>query len=137
MSKFFDAFRSAVDRASWEERTRILIVEDNNDLARVIAMLLRHCGFDVKTTHDGRLVLAVARAFRPRYILMDIGLPGMDGARVAEQLRQDQEFEDTLIIAISTYGPHEHPAITRSAQFDHHLTKPFSLEDLLSVLRSA
>ena len=134
MNPFFDAFRSAAGLPRAGDRCRILIVEDHVDLARVIAMLLRHCGFDVKTTHDGRLVVSIAREFRPHFILLDIGLPGMDGYQVGEQLRTDAEFQDTTIIAVSAYGPEMHPGRSLKARFDHHLTKPVSLEDLLPLL---
>ena len=136
MNPLFEAFRSAAGLSGAGDRCRILIVEDNIDLARVIAMLLRHCGFEVKTAHDGRLVLAIARAFRPRFILLDIGLPGMDGYQVGEQLRADAEFQDTTIIALSAYGPEMHPGRSLKARFDHYLTKPVALEDLLPLLVS-
>ena len=64
-------------------RFRALVVDDNSDLARLVAILLEHCGFEVRTLANGRAVLATARVFRPHVILLDIGLPGIDGYQVA------------------------------------------------------
>ena len=96
--------------------------------------LLLHCGFDVRTLFDGHLVLATARSFRPHFILLDIGLPGMDGYQVAEQLRSDSDLKDVVIVAVSAYSPDRHPSRSRPACFNHHLTKPVGLENLLSLL---
>ena len=134
MNSVFDAVRSAVTPSRTDERYRVLIAEDNVDLARIVAMLLRHCGFDVKMAHDGRLVLAIAREFHPHFILLDIGLPGMDGCQVAEQLRADAEFDKMIIIAVSAYSPDMVAGRCLKAAFNHHLTKPVSLEDLLALM---
>jgi two-component system, sensor histidine kinase len=115
-------------------RSRVLVVDDNVDIAQLLSLLLQHSGFDVQTLFDGHLVLATARSFRPHFILPDIGMPGMDGYQVAEQLRGDLELKDVVIIALSAYDPRVHPSRSTLARFDHHLTKPASLETVLSVL---
>jgi CheY-like chemotaxis protein len=134
MDTIFDAIREVVAPTPSGERYRVLVVDDNADLARIIGMLLRHSGFDVKLAHDGRLVLAVAKAFHPHYILLDIGLPGLDGCQVVEQLRSDHEFDETVIIAVTAYPPDMVAARCLKGAFDFHLTKPVSLEDLLALL---
>ncbi len=129
-----DLVHSTVNNLLGEPRYRVLVVEDNVDNARLMTLLLQHCGFDVRTLFDGRPVLTTARAFRPHFVLLDIGLPGMDGYQVAEQLRSDPELKDVVIIAVSAYSPDLHPSPSRPARFNHHLTKPVGLESLLPLL---
>jgi DNA-binding response OmpR family regulator len=130
-----DFFRSAFSRLLGDVRCRVLIVEDNADIARLMTLLLQHCGFDVQTLFDGHLVLATARSFRPHFVLLDIGLPGMDGYQVAEQLRGDSDLKDMVIIAVSAYSPDMHPRRSRLPAFDHYLVKPVKFESLLSLLK--
>jgi CheY-like chemotaxis protein len=129
-----DPFRPAASRFPGDGRLRVLVVEDNDDIARLMTLLLQHCGFDVRTLFDGPPVLAMTRSFRPHFILLDIGLPGMDGYQVAEQLRSDPDLNDVVIIAASGYSPDMYATRSRPARFDHHLTKPVSLETLLPLL---
>ena len=102
-----DFIRSAFSRLLGDARYRVLVVEDNarEPIARLMTLLLQHCGFDVRTLFDGHRVLATARSFRPHFILLDIGLPGMDGYQVAEQLRSDSDLNAVVIIAVSGYSP--------------------------------
>jgi two-component system CheB/CheR fusion protein len=116
------------------QRLFILIAEDNRDLARSLAMLLNLVGFDVETVHDGRDALSAARARRPDAIILDIGLPGMDGFQVAEQMRSDPSLENILIIATSGYGPDMFQDRSQRAGFDHHLAKPVAFQTILSLL---
>jgi two-component system, sensor histidine kinase len=126
--------RSAGSRRLGDARYRVLVVEDNADIARLMTLLLEHCGFNVRTLFDGHPVLATARSFRPHFILLDIRLPGMDGYQVAEQLHGDSDLKDVVIIAASAYSPALHPGRSRLAWFNHHLIKPVSLETLLPLL---
>ncbi len=115
-------------------RLFILIADDNRDLAWTLALLLRLAGFDVETVHDGREVLRAVRARRPDFLLLDIGLPGMDGFQVAEQIRGDPAFKNVFIIAISGYSPDMFPGRSTRAGFDHHLVKPVDFQTLISLL---
>ena len=83
---------------------RILVVEDNLDAAEGIAMLLSTCDFAVQIAHDGKTAISLARAFRPEVILLDIGLPGMDGYDVVAAFRQLPELRGVRLIAVSGYG---------------------------------
>jgi PAS domain S-box-containing protein len=110
-------------QAALAEKTRILIVDDNKDLAGSLARLLRILGHDVEVVFDGRKGIETARTYRPRVVLLDIGLPNLDGYHVARTLRQEG-FNDTMIIALSGYGQEEDLKRSREAGMDHHLTKP-------------
>src|SRR5262249_7430862 len=115
-------------------RTRVLIVDDNVDLTQSLARLLRLLGHDVETAYDGPAGIEAARGFRPRFILLDIGLPSLDGYQVVGQLRRDEATKQATIIAITGYGQEEDRQRALSAGFDHHLAKPVDHNTLISLL---
>lgn len=118
------------------ERRRgcVLVVDDHKDTARSLALLLEHFGYEVETAADGpRAVEAVCRR-RPDFILLDLGLPGMDGYKVARRLRQEPGCRGTIIIAVTGYGQDEDRRRSRAAGIDHHLLKPVDPGVLLSLL---
>ena len=116
---------------------RVLVVEDNPNVARMATVLLELYCLDVKTLSRGHLVVDTARSFRPHFILLDIGLPDIDGFQVAELLRQNTELDSTVIIAVSAYSPDMYPGKTETSNFDHYLVKPVDFDVLVSLLRSA
>ncbi len=127
-----------MDAASAVDHTaRILVVDDNPDTAWALAKVLEARGHDVRTAHDGVSALALARAQRPEYVLLDIGLPGLDGYEVASELRKDRNCQGTVIIAVSGYGREEDRRRSREAGIDHHLVKPINHRELLSLLTDA
>jgi PAS domain S-box-containing protein len=111
--------------------SRVLVVDDNVDNARGLSRLLNLLGHDVRTAHDGPQAIEAARAHRPEVVLLDIGLPGMDGYEVAERLRADACCNDSLIIAVSGYGQPEDLRRSLAAGFDHHLVKPVDPDALM------
>jgi PAS domain S-box-containing protein len=113
---------------------RILIVDDNVDMARGLAKLLERYGHAVQVVYDGPSGIAAAREARPDYVLLDIGLPGMDGYEVAAHLRQEEGCKSAVIIGISGYGREEDYARSHQAGFHHHLIKPVKLEEILEIL---
>jgi len=115
-------------------RSRVLVVDDNVDAATSLALLLKLDGHDVKLAHDGPAALLAARSFEPQVVLLDIGLPGMSGYEVARELRRDPAFAETTLIALTGYGQAEDRRKSKSAGFDHHLTKPIDDEALAAVL---
>ncbi len=115
-------------------RTRLLVVDDNADITRVIGKLLGGAGYDVRVAHDAAEAIEIARSYRPEAVLLDIGLPGMDGYQLAEQLRRNGSCERALFIALSGYGRAEDQRRSAEAGFDHHLVKPIDLEVLLELL---
>jgi PAS domain S-box-containing protein len=113
---------------------RILVVDDNRDAADTLAMLLEADGADVRVAYDGRAALAAAAGFLPHSVLLDIGMPGMDGFDVARGLRQDPNLAHTRIVALTGWAQDADRRQTRNRGFAHHLIKPVGLEELHRVL---
>lgn len=110
---------------------RILVVDDNVGAAKMLALLLtRISDHQVHTAHDGLSALEAARDHRPEIVLLDIGLPRMNGYEVARRLRQQPEFEQTVLVALTGYGSEDDRRRSIEAGFDEHLVKPPSLESL-------
>jgi signal transduction histidine kinase/DNA-binding response OmpR family regulator len=114
--------------------SRILVVDDLAASAETLMTLLQMEGFEVKVASEGMAALKIAEDFRPDVVLLDIGLPGMNGFEVAHRLRTQPESRDALLIALTGYGEAE--SRTRSAQagFDFHMVKPADVNLLLSML---
>ena len=117
----------------------VLVVDDNHDVAESTAVLLRLVGCEVHLAHDGEEALRLVPRVRPDAVLLDIGLPRMNGYEVAERIRSDPENRDILIVAVSGYGQQEHRLRSKQAGFDQHVVKPIDpsvLSSLLAVLSS-
>ncbi|MBA2113199.1 ATP-binding protein [Bremerella alba] len=115
---------------------KILAVDDNVGAARLLSKLLSKLGdHDVDVAHDGNTVLRKAAEDCPDLIIMDIGMPGMNGYEVARKLRQMPEAKDTFLVALTGYGQDSDRNEARSSGYDEHLTKPPSLDALQDMLR--
>ena len=114
--------------------SRVLVVEDALDTARGMAQVLEFLGHDVRVAYSGPEALEAAREYRPEVILLDIGLPCMDGYEVAAKLRQEESCREALIIAVSGYGQDEDRRRSRAAGCDHHLIKPVDFDALIALL---
>jgi PAS domain S-box-containing protein len=115
-------------------RRRILLVEDNLDAAEALAEYLRTVGHEVEVVHDGAAAVDAAVRGAPEVVLLDLGLPGMDGYEVARRLRADARANAPVLIALTGYGQEEDRKRAREAGFAHHLTKPFEPDALERVL---
>jgi CheY-like chemotaxis protein/two-component sensor histidine kinase len=115
---------------------RILIVDDNGDAADSLALLLGTTGNEVRTAYDGLEAVQVASEFRPEVVLLDIGLPKIDGHEVAQRLRREPWGKNTCLIAVTGWSDEADRARTRAAGFDHHLVKPLDTEHLAQLLDS-
>jgi Response regulator containing a CheY-like receiver domain and an HD-GYP domain len=113
-----------------------LIVDDNRDSAESLAMLMRVRGHEVRTAYDGRQGLSVAEEYHPGVVILDIGLPGLDGYAVARALRAQADFRNALLIALTGYGAEEDRRACYRSGFDAHLVKPVDLVPLLGLLES-
>ena len=114
--------------------TRILVVDDNVDTAGGLGRLLTRRGYSVEVANDGASALEKTRTFIPAVVLLDIGLPGMDGYEVARRMRTQPGAAGTVILALSGYGQEEDRARSRAAGFDQHLVKPIDFTVLETLL---
>ena len=112
---------------------RVLVVDDNQDSAESLGILLRHAGCEVRTAHDGLEAVGAASVFRPDAAILDIGLPGLNGYDAARQIRKELGAGVTLI-AVTGWGQDEDRRRSKEAGFDHHLTKPVELNALHELL---
>jgi signal transduction histidine kinase/DNA-binding response OmpR family regulator len=113
---------------------RILLIDDNVDLTSTMSALLRMGGHEVTVCCDGPSGIEAATELQPEVILVDIGLPGMNGYEVASRLRQMSVFDRTLLVAVTGYGQADDRRRSREAGFDHHLIKPVFFEALQQLL---
>ena len=121
--------------AASASQLRIVVVDDLADAADSLAILLRMLGYTVRTAYDGAAALAVSAEFRPHAILLDIGLPKLDGYQVASCLRQQTGMQSLCLIAVSGYGTDADREQSRRAGFDFHLLKPVDLSQLTAILQ--
>jgi CheY-like chemotaxis protein len=99
-----------------------------------MSVLLEMLGHEVRVVYDGASALSVAPEFKPEVVILDIGLPDLDGYHVARALRAQPETAGALLVALTGYGQESDRQRTRAAGFDHHLVKPASLEDVERVI---
>jgi CheY-like chemotaxis protein len=117
------------------EALKILVVDDNQDAADTLAMLVKCAGHHVEVAYDGPSALLIAEAQQPDVILLDIGLPKVDGYHIACRLRQQPETKDATIIAVTGYGTDGDKARAKAAGFDFHVLKPASATELFCLFR--
>jgi PAS domain S-box-containing protein len=113
---------------------RVLIVDDNVDSADMLALLLKNSGHEIRLAHSGPAALAAAQEFLPELVLLDIGLPGMSGYDVARALRQQKQFDGTVLAALTGYGQEGDRTLSLEAGFDLHYVKPLSPKTLQALL---
>jgi two-component system CheB/CheR fusion protein len=114
----------------------LLIVDDNPDAAESLAALLQLGGHSVRIAPNGQLAIQAAQASVPDVVLLDIGLPGMDGYTVASQLRKLPGMDKALLVAVTGYGRDEDRRRSQEAGFDQHLVKPVDIDQLQQLLRT-
>src|SRR5579883_2025757 len=117
-------------------RRRVLIVDDNTDAAQTLSMLMEISGHVVQLCYDGLSALKECETFLPEVVLLDIGLPGLDGLEVARRLRAMNLSPRPMLVALTGYGQAEDVRRSREAGFDHHLVKPADPQTLTALLAS-
>jgi len=117
-------------------RRRVLIVDDNVDAATTLGEVLELWGHEVRTVYDGPSAIEVASVYKPEIVLLDIGLPELDGYEVARMLRQQAGLSGAVLIALTGYGQEEDQRRGREAGFAYHFTKPVDLANLQGLLAS-
>ena len=125
--------RAAVP-ASGAPLRRVLVVDDNHDAADSLGMLLEFLGAEVMVVHDGHGALAALKTFRPAVVLLDLGMPGMNGLEVARRIREDPQARGVTLVALTGWGQREDRRRTSEAGFDYHLVKPADVGTLQSIL---
>ena len=114
-------------------KMKVLVVDDNTDAADSLSALLEIDGFDVRTVYDGAAAVAMAAESQPDMIIMDLGMPGMDGYETARAIRQRPGAERILMLALTGWGQSDARRRTVEAGFDHHLVKPVELEQIVRL----
>ncbi|AMV17382.1 PAS domain S-box protein [Planctomyces sp. SH-PL14] len=117
-----------------ESRRRILVVDDNRDAAESLGMMLRLMGHEIRTAGDGPAAIEAAEIYRPEMILMDIGLPKLNGYEACRRIRDQAWSHGMVIVALTGWGQEEDRRRSQEAGFDHHLVKPVDMNDLSTTL---
>lgn len=115
---------------------KILVVDDNRDTAQGLRYLLEMAGYDAESAHDGNEGMAKALLFRPDAILLDLGLPAVDGFSVARQLRESNHLREVYIIAVTGYASAEDRRKAAEAGIDDHVAKPAAFPEIEALLRA-
>ncbi|HET6329097.1 MAG TPA: ATP-binding protein [Planctomycetaceae bacterium] len=123
-------------RATVLTAQRILVVDDNRDAADSLQTLLKFLGAEVDVAYGGAEALSAIEEFHPAVVLLDLGMPEIDGYEVAKRVRQRTEFDDVTLIALTGWGQEEDRRRAQNAGFDHHLVKPADITSLQSLLAS-
>ncbi len=112
----------------------MLVVDDNVDTVTTLALLVTESGQDVRMAYDGTSVLEAALDYRPNVVLLDIGLPGLNGFEVAKQLRKQPALQNVVLVAMTGYGGVNDRQRSQDAGFNYHLVKPGDFGKLLQIL---
>ena len=113
---------------------RVLVVDDNVSSAETLALLIGLSGHETRVAHSGFAALAAVESQRPDIVLLDIGLPGMDGYEVARRLRQGDGNGEILLVAVTGYAQDDDRRKATAAGFNHHLVKPLDFHQLEKIL---
>jgi CheY-like chemotaxis protein len=115
---------------------RVMVVDDNRDAGDSLGMLLRLRGMEAQVLHDGPSALRAMSTFRPEVVLLDLGMPDMDGYQVAQHIREDPGFDRVTLVALTGWGHDDFRRRSKEIGFDHHLVKPVDVESLIRLLGS-
>lgn len=116
------------------DRLKILVADDNSDCAGALAELLRERGHAVREVYDGRTALATALDFQPHVMILDIGMPAMNGYQVGQQVRAESWARDMMLIALSGRGEITDRIRSQDAGFDYHVIKPMAFEKVVALV---
>jgi two-component system, chemotaxis family, CheB/CheR fusion protein len=128
--------RSHRARLPWPDGKRVGVIEDNADGCQMLRLLLEHAGYEVFTAHDGESGLALIDEINPDILIVDIGLPVMDGLELARRVRQNPRHAGIYMVALTGYGQQGDRAAALDAGFDAHVVKPLDLEELTRLMRA-
>jgi CheY-like chemotaxis protein len=123
--------------ATSKPRRRILIVDDNRDGADTLARVLEMLGNDTRAVYDGAEAVEVAETYRPSMVLLDLGLPRLNGFEACEHLRRREWCKGVVIVAVTGWGQEQFRRRSEEAGFDHHMVKPVDPIELMKLLEQA
>jgi CheY-like chemotaxis protein len=129
--------RTADTRARTTGPLRVLVVDDNVDTSEMLAELIASDGHAVRTSTDGVTALQVASELHPHVVLLDIGLPRMDGYEVARRIKRMPELAGVMLVALTGYGQASDRERALQAGFEHHVVKPVEWDELRALLQKA
>ena len=129
--------RPDVQPPSVHAGVKVLIADDNEDAAQTLNLLLSFDGCETRVVTSGQAAVHEATHWRPDVAVLDIGMPDLDGHAVARALRQQPETAHMLLVALTGWGQDDDRRKSVAAGFDHHLTKPVDIDQLLALLRAA
>jgi CheY-like chemotaxis protein len=112
----------------------VLVVDDNQAAVKLLSMVIKSLGNEVRTAYNGEEAIEVAASFHPEVVLMDLGMPKMNGFEAARHIREQPWGQNMLLIALSGWGQEDDKRKTKEAGFDHHLTKPAEPAELKKLL---
>ena len=115
---------------------RVLVVDDNEPSAKTMMWTMEMLGHTAQIALDGQSALSLARSFHPDVVLLDIGLPGMDGYETCEAMRREPALQHTVFVAQTGWSQKEHYERSKAAGFDYHLVKPVDMNTLNDVLQA-
>jgi CheY-like chemotaxis protein len=128
---------AASERKSATAARRVLVVDDNEDHAESLGMLLKLMGHETRTAYDGEAALRIAEEFKPHVALIDIGLPQVNGYEVARRLRAEPRFRKLVLVAQTGWGQDSDRQRSQAAGFDHHLVKPVAPDIVADIIAGA
>jgi CheY-like chemotaxis protein len=119
-----------------ESQKRILVVDDNKDSADSFALILQRMGHSTHAVYHSSEVFANVRVFKPHIVFLDIGLPGLDGYKIARSIRDELGYDALRIVAVSAYAQDTDRVKARKAGFDAHVAKPVDYSIVESILKT-
>lgn len=129
-----DTMPDAVSTGKNPHHYRIFVIDDNENCAKIMMWALEGLGHTAVMAIDGPSAIKLALYFRPDAVLLDIGLPGMNGYEICQAMRKEPDLQSTIFIAQTGWGQKEHRERSREAGFDYHLVKPVDIEVLKNIL---
>jgi CheY-like chemotaxis protein len=115
---------------------RVLVVDDNADAAQMLAAVMQHLGHSVQVASSGEEALRIADGYRPEFVLLDLGMPGMSGLETARRMRERGMHPAPCIVAVTGWGKPEDERLTREAGFDQHLVKPVNERQIAEIIEN-
>lgn len=116
-----------------DDAVRVVVVDDEPDVAEVLAEILKINGYEVRVAHDGLVAWALVESWRPHCVVLDVNLPGMDGGELSRRLRE-RYGDDLILVAVTGWGASDERVSNAFGRVDHYLQKPVDLQMLSKVL---